>query len=62
MQEPIMLEVNIKVTDANGIECVNDTFTRANLDYADLVFIQGKLGAVGIELQKAAELKAKGRK
>ena len=62
MNEPLTLEVRIKVTDANGLDCVDDTFVRANLDYSDLVFIQGKLGQVGIELQKAAEAKAKGKK
>lgn len=59
MQEPISLEINIKVTDGNGVECGNDTFIRGNLQYSDLVFFQGKMSLVGIELQKAAELKAK---
>lgn len=59
MKEPITLEITVKVSDGDGQELVNDTLVRSNLEYADLVFFQGKMANVGAELQKAAELKAR---
>jgi hypothetical protein len=59
MEGPFTLKITTTITDGNGVEFVNDTLIRTMPGYADLVLFQGKFLNVGIELQKAAEAKAK---
>lgn len=59
MEGPITFVANMRVINGEGKTVAVDSFERSELSYEDLVFFQGKITGVFVEMQKAAEAKAK---